>query len=126
MKFKNRSAWSVLCSYFITIKARPLPRDNFLPSRKVNPMFKKGLAGLVLLVSISSGCSITDYRMTLKGNEYMSEGDYPRAESVFQEEVRKAPDSALAHYYLGRFQLAQDKAAEALPQFNRAVAIDSK
>lgn len=89
-------------------------------------MFKKGLAGLVLLVSISSGCSITDYRMTLKGNEYMSEGDYPRAESVFQEEVRKAPDSALAHYYLGRFLLAQDKAAEALPQFNRAVAIDSK
>jgi tetratricopeptide (TPR) repeat protein len=89
-------------------------------------MFKKGLAGLVLLVSISSGCSITDYRMTLKGNEYMAGGDYSQAERAFQEEVRKAPDSALAHFYLGRFLLAQDKAAEALPQFDLAVAINSK
>ncbi len=89
-------------------------------------MIKKGLAALILLVSISSGCSITNYNMTHKGNEYMASGDYSQAEGAFNEEVRKAPNNALAHYYLGRFLLAQDKTSEALPQFNQAVTLDPK
>jgi len=89
-------------------------------------LIKKGLAALILLVSINSGCSIANYNMTLKGNAYMASGDYSQAEGAFNEEVRKAPNNALAHYYLGRFLLAQDKASEALPQFNQAVALDPK
>ncbi len=89
-------------------------------------MIKKGLAALILLISISSGCSIINYNMILKGNEYMASGNYSQAEGVFREEVHKAPNNALAHYYLGRFLLAQDKASEALPHFNQAVTLDPK
>jgi tetratricopeptide (TPR) repeat protein len=54
----------------------------------------------------------------------MKSGEYRQAEIDFKEAVRKHPENEIARYYLGRFLLAQNKAAEALPQFQKAVALD--
>jgi tetratricopeptide (TPR) repeat protein len=67
---------------------------------------------------------MADYSNTAKGNRYMETGEYRQAEIDFKEAVREHPDNAIARYYLGRFLLAQNKAAEALPHFQRTVALD--
>jgi len=55
----------------------------------------------------------------------MGTGDYQQAVESFEEAVKDNPESALAHYYLGRFLLAQDKTAEALPHFQQSVERDN-
>ena len=67
-----------------------------------------------------SGCSMAGVR----GNYYMESRDYEEAEVEFQLMVEKDPGSAVEHYYLGRFLLAQDKIQEAFPHLQKAVAID--
>ena len=78
---------------------------------------------LLFLSTIVSGCGMGSLTYTMKGNHYMKNGDYQQAERTFTQAVQKTPDNALAHYYLGRFVLAQDKPAKALPSFQRAVQL---
>lgn len=89
-------------------------------------MMNKSLITLIFLASIISGCSMATISNTIKGNHYMETGEYRQAESYFKEAVREHPDNALGQYYLGRFLLAQNKAAEALPHFQKTVALDPK
>jgi len=84
---------------------------------------KKSLIVMILLAGLLTGCSLADMSATMKADRYMESGDYRQAETEFREVVRERPDSPLAHYYLGRFLMAQHKSAEALPQFQRAVAL---
>jgi tetratricopeptide (TPR) repeat protein len=84
---------------------------------------KKSLIITIFLAGLLSGCSLADLSASMKADRYMESGDYRQAEVEFKEVVRERPDSPVAHYYLGRFLMAQHKAAEALPQFQRAVAL---
>jgi len=67
---------------------------------------------------------MADFSASMKADSYMKSGDYRQAEMEFRNVVRERPESALARYYLARFLLAQDKAGEALPHFQRAVALE--
>ena len=88
-------------------------------------MMYRSLIALIFLASSISGCSLADFSSTVKGSQYMESGEYRQAEIYFQETVQEHPDNAIARYYLGRFLLAQNKAAEALPHFQRGIALDS-
>ncbi len=54
----------------------------------------------------------------------MATGEYQQAEKTFRKAIRDDPDNGLAHYYLGRFLLAQDKISEAQPHFQRSTELD--
>ena len=56
----------------------------------------------------------------------MKSGEYIQAEQTFKQAVLQNPESDLAHYYLGRFLLAQNKGTEALPSFKRAVQLEPR
>lgn len=84
----------------------------------------KTLIILVFLTNIISGCGMADLSNTIKGSYYMKTGEYRQAEMDFEETVNKYPDSESAQYYLGRSLLAQNKAAEAVSHFERAVVLD--
>ena len=84
----------------------------------------RNLITLIFIANIITGCSLVDMSISSKANRYMESGDYRQAEMEFRELVRERPDNALSQYYLGRFLLSQNKAAEALPHFQRAVTLD--
>lgn len=86
----------------------------------------KSFITLILLTSAISGCSMADISNTIKGSYYMKTEEYRQAETDFRQAVKKQPDNSIAHYYLGRSLLAQNKASEALAHFNRAVALDPR
>ncbi len=84
----------------------------------------KSLVIFIFLTNIISGCGMADLSNTIKGSYYMKTGEYSQAEVDFEEAVKKHPDSESAQYYLGRSLLAQNKAAEALSHFEKAVVLD--
>ena len=86
----------------------------------------KRLISLILLTSIISSCSIADVNNSIKGSYYMETGDYQQAVESFKKTVKANPENAIAHYYLGRFLLAQEKTTEALPHFQQAVRLDKR
>lgn len=87
-------------------------------------MMSRTLIALILLTSVISGCSPADITNTIKGSYYMKTGEYRQAETDFRQTVKERPGNDIAQYYLGRSLIAQDKAAEALPHFKKAVALD--
>ena len=84
----------------------------------------RSLLALIFLASMITGCSVADFSASMKADSFMKSGDYHQAEMEFRNVVREHPESALPRYYLARFLLAQNKAAEALPHFQRAVALE--
>lgn len=89
-------------------------------------MIYKRLITLIYLTSIISGCNVADINNSVKGSHYMATGDYQQAVESFKKAVKENPGNALAHYYLGRFLLAQRKPIEALRHFQRSVELDKK
>lgn len=88
-------------------------------------MMYRNLISLIFLASIISGCSFAnDISNTIKGDRYLETREYSEAEITFKEAVRDNPDDYTAQYYLGRVLLAQNKGAEALPHFQKAVSLD--
>ena len=87
-------------------------------------MTYKLLISMLFTTVIISGCSFVDMNNSLKGRYYMGTEDYEGAVESFQGAVIKNPESAVGHYYLGRFLLAQDKSKEALPHFQQSVKLD--
>lgn len=74
------------------------------------------------------GCVVKDIGTTVehtfKGDYYLSAEEYEKGRESFALEVAQNPDSALAHYYYGRFLLQDDEAALALAQLRRACTLD--
>jgi tetratricopeptide (TPR) repeat protein len=89
-------------------------------------MTYKLFISMLFTTVIISGCSFVDMNNSLKGNYYMETGDYEGAVESFQGAVIKSSESAVGHYYLGRFLLAQDKPKEAFPHFQQSVRFDKK
>lgn len=85
----------------------------------------------VLFTLLLSGCAAvqdfgTSLRHNIQGEYYLQEKDYARGLQTFGEVVKVDPYNAEANYYYGRFLLAEEKAAEALPYLEKAAGINPK
>ncbi len=78
---------------------------------------------IILAAFLLSGCGIQNYGSSLKANRYFSQKDYEKGVAEFTNKVRESPDNAVAHFYLGRFYLAQNKPSSALIHLEKAVVI---
>jgi tetratricopeptide (TPR) repeat protein len=65
-------------------------------------------------------------KQTVAGQHYLDNKEYQKGIEVFQEEVRAYPDNAEAHYFLGRFLLAEKQEKEALNHLKLAVELSPK
>jgi tetratricopeptide (TPR) repeat protein len=73
---------------------------------------------LLSLVLWIPGC------MSLKGERFLKNEQYKDGVATFKSIVQEEPKNPEAHYYLGRFYLAQERPEEALPHLERAVQGD--
>ncbi|MBN1254587.1 MAG: tetratricopeptide repeat protein [Deltaproteobacteria bacterium] len=60
------------------------------------------------------------------GQYYLDQKKYQKGIEVFRQEVHLHPNNGEAHYYLGRFLLAENHEKEALDYLKRAVELSSK
>ena len=87
----------------------------------------KNLAIMASFVFLLSGCSTAQMiKNSFQGTQYLQAKNYTEGESTFRKAVTQNPNDPLAHYYLGRFLLAQEKSKEALPYLQRAVSLKPK
>ncbi|SIN79350.1 tetratricopeptide repeat protein [Halodesulfovibrio marinisediminis] len=69
------------------------------------------------LVVAMAGCT------GVKGQYYLGMEKYGQGQKDFEQAVAKNPNDAMAHYYLGRMLLAQDKPEAALKHLKKAVKL---
>ena len=81
---------------------------------------KTVLASLVFLAAMS-GCGQDRVKLA---NQYVDIKMYDKAESILREELNERPESATAHFALGRCLLEAGKDAEAGREFDKSVMID--
>ena len=73
---------------------------------------------LLTLVLLMPAC------MSLKGDRLLEKEQYQDGVATFKSIVQEEPKNPEAHYYLGRFYLAQERPEEALPHLKQAVQGD--
>jgi len=86
------------------------------------------LASMVLLLG---GCAaVEDFGSSLKyniqGEFYLQENKYAEGRETFLQAVQADPYNPEAHYYYGRFLLADNKARQALPYLEKAAGLNPK
>jgi len=86
------------------------------------------LASMLLLLS---GCAaVEDFGSSLKyniqGEFYLQENKYAEGRETFLQAVLADPYNPEAHYYYGRFLLAENKARQALPYLEKATGLNPK
>jgi tetratricopeptide (TPR) repeat protein len=83
----------------------------------------KSLGSLFLLITLSS-CVVKDMgqtvEQTVKGDYFLQTDQSKRGRESFRLEVEENPESALAHYYYGRFLLQEKENMLALEHLARA------
>jgi tetratricopeptide (TPR) repeat protein len=88
------------------------------------------LIGLSLFPVMINGCVVKDIGTTVehsfKGDYYLSTEKYEQGRQSFAQEVADNPDSALAHYYYGRFLLEDEDFKLALLHLSKARDLDSE
>jgi tetratricopeptide (TPR) repeat protein len=88
-------------------------------------MLRRTVTVMVLIVLLS-GCAMQDFgdtlKYNLKGEYYLQNKDFARGRQTFAEALQEDPDSAQAHYYYGRFLLAENEAKTALSHLEQAAA----
>lgn len=81
------------------------------------------VVGMVLLLS---GCAMQDFGDTLKynfkGEYYLQNKDFAGGRRTFAAALQEDPDSAQAHYYYGRFLLAENEVKTALFHLEQAAS----
>ncbi len=83
---------------------------------------------VLITIFLISGCAQVEnaglyVKYTIQGEHYLSSKDYDSGYKIFTEAVKKTPEDAQSHYFLGRFQLALKKKKGALASFKKAVAL---
>ena len=76
------------------------------------------------LYEIGQDYSIADIRSAIhivRADNYWLCNDPDRAAAEYANAVKAMPQSALAHYFLGTFDLAHDKPAQAIKEFDKAL-----
>lgn len=94
-------------------------------SNRITKEIKKNLyrifTGLLVSGIFFMGCISVGL---VKGEYFLSGGQYQKGESIFREEIREKPQNGESWYYLGRFMLAQEKYKDAVPVLEKAVALN--
>lgn len=84
-------------------------------------VFVTFLTGCAIQHSIKSG--YYSIKHNVQGNYYLDNKKYDQGLSVFQKEAETKPDSAEAHFYLGRFHLALEHPEKALLHLKQAIRL---
>ncbi len=86
---------------------------------------------LVSMLFLLNGCAaVEDFGSSLKyniqGEFYLQEGNYAGGRETFFQAVLADPYNPEAHYYYGRFLLAENQASRALPYLEKAAGLNPK
>jgi tetratricopeptide (TPR) repeat protein len=84
----------------------------------------------LLCVALLSGCVVknvgTTVEHTFKGDYYLNSEKFEQGRESFAREVEENPESALAHYYYGRFLLQDNDFELALKHLKKARDLDPR
>lgn len=80
---------------------------------------------ILALVIGAAACGRNPQKLIGSGKNYLKEQKYSEAMIEFRNAVKADPNSAEAHYQLGRAYLAQGGYQEALQEFQHSLAINS-
>jgi tetratricopeptide (TPR) repeat protein len=86
---------------------------------------------LVALLGFSGGCAVPQIvkdsyhsvKQNVAGNYYLDSEKYKEGIEAFQDELKRNPRSAEAHYFMGRLQLADNHPKEGLYHLKQAVGL---
>ena len=85
---------------------------------------------LLLCLALLSGCVVknvgTTVEHTFKGDYYLENQKFEQGRESFAREVQQNPNSALAHYYYGRFLLQDNDHEQALTHLKKARDLDPR
>jgi adenylate cyclase len=103
------------------VMTRPISRENNDEALK---LFETALALDPKAVDAAAWLSVA---LTVRVTDELStdpDADLQRAERLVEQALAASPDSALAHYAKGQVLRAQSRCREAIPEFERAIALD--
>ena len=103
------------------VLTRPISREN---NDEAVKLFETALALDPRAVDAAAWLSVA---LTVRVTDELSldaEADLRRAERLAAQALEASPDSALAHYAKGQVLRAQSRCREAIPEFERAIALD--
>lgn len=104
-------------------------------ARKMKGLFKysylKIYIAILIFLPFLSSCHVqqvikdkySNWKHSYKGNYYLDNKKYNEGIKVFREELRNYPDSAEGHYYMGRFQLAENHIKKAQYHLKQATKL---
>jgi adenylate cyclase len=103
------------------VLTRPISREN---NDEAVKLFESALALDPKEVDTHAWLSVA---LTVRVTDELStdpDADLQRAERLADQALAASPDSALAHYAKGQVLRAQSRCREAIPEFERAIALD--
>lgn len=83
----------------------------------------KILIMLLLTALLYTGCSVG---YMSQGRYYLDREQYKQGRAIFEENVRKNPENAVANYYLGRFYLTEGQSRKGLLYLQRSAELDPR
>src|SRR5271169_1576031 len=103
------------------VLTRPISKEN---SNEASTLFEKALALDPQSADAATWLAATlAYRVTDDLSDSPDE-DLHRAERLVAQALAASPNSALAHYVKGQVLFAQSRCKEAIPEYERAIALD--
>lgn len=103
------------------VLTRPISKEN---NDEAVTLFEAALALDPLAVDAAAWLAVA---LTVRVTDELSDlpnDDLHRAERLAAQDLATSPDSALAHYAKGQVLRAQSRCKEAIPEFERAIALD--
>jgi adenylate cyclase len=103
------------------VLTRPISREN---NDEAVKLFETALALDPKAVDAAAWLSVA---LTVRVTDELStdpDADLQRARRLAEQALEASPDSALAHYAKGQVLRAQSRCREAIPEFERAIALD--
>src|SRR5947207_12666531 len=103
------------------VLTRPISREN---NDEAVKLFETALALDPKAVDAHAWLSVA---LTVRVTDELSidpDADLQRAERLADQALAASPDSALAHYAKGQVLRAQSRCRKAIPEFERAIALD--
>src|SRR4029077_16363121 len=111
--------------YFLrgrAVLANPISRENYDQAQR---LFEKALELDPRSVDAAAWLAVA---LTVRGSDELSdspEADLRRAEQLAGQALAESPNNMMAHYAKGQVLRAQSRCKEAIPEYDRAIALDS-
>ena len=103
------------------VLTRPISKEN---NDEAVALFEKALA---LDPHAADAAAWLAVALTVRVTDELTDApnlDLERAEELATQALKSSPDNAVAHYAKGQVLRAQSRCAEAIPEFERAIALD--